>query len=58
MQANTTFWARNTGIFLTYFTSALCGKLSHITDPIKSDVIGQVRNMPPAILFANFRRFQ
>ena len=46
MQANTTFWAHNTGIFLTYFTSTLCGRLSHMTDPIKYDVTGQVRNMP------------
>ena len=50
MQANTTFWGHNAGIFLTYFTPTLFGRLSHITDLIKSDVIGQIRNMPPPFL--------
>ena len=59
MQANNKFWAHSTGIFLTYFASALCGRLSHITDSIKSDIIGHVRNLPtpPTIFLQTFDNF-
>ena len=57
MKANTTFWAYNTGNFLTYFASALCGRLSHMTDPIKYDIIRQVRSVPPPSCLGTFDDF-
>ena len=57
MKANSTFWAYNTGNFLTYFASALCGRLSHMTDPIKYDIIRQVRSVPPPSCLGTFDDF-